>query len=71
MDKPTISLAIVNKNEMLWKLATGNLLVTNILTTTMTCKNTNILLQLNQHASCYYESIVFWNVQLCRKTQDY
>jgi len=47
MDKLTISLAIVNKNEMLWPLATGNLSETNMLTTTMTCKNTNILLQLN------------------------
>jgi len=43
MDKLTISLAIVHKNEMLWPLATENLSVTNMLTTTMTCKNMNIV----------------------------
>lgn len=59
MDKLTTSLAIVHKNEMLWPLPTENVSVTNMLTTTMTCKNMNILLQLNQHASCNYESTVF------------
>jgi hypothetical protein len=50
---------------MLWPLATGNLSVTNLLTTTMTCKNINILLELNQHASCNYESIVHEDYHLC------